>query len=198
MMLMIMLTMMLKDGDDDGNDDSFDSADKHLTHLSQGVDYHLTQRSKQKMYDVGNKDDDDNCDVEDSVASDVEDGGDDSVDDGVDDGVGNDIDDGGDSADKHLTHFSQGVDCHLTWRSKGNKYVVGDKDNDVDDGTDNGVDHDVKDGDDDSVKHCNDGANKHLIHLSKGFDCHLTQRRKQNQHVVGVADNDVDIDVDDD
>eukprot|EP00957_Ditylum_brightwellii_P105433 8037795-Ditylum_brightwellii.AAC.1 len=54
------------------------------------------------------------------------------------------------------SHISQGVDCHLTWRSKGNKHVVGDKD----DGVDNGVDN--------SDDNSDDSADKHLTHLSQG------------------------------
>eukprot|EP00957_Ditylum_brightwellii_P150734 11477283-Ditylum_brightwellii.AAC.1 len=62
------------------------------------------------------------------------------------------VDDSNDGAGKHLTHLSQGVDCHLTQRSKGNEHVFGDTNNDVDNG--------VEDGD--------DGADKHLTHLSQG------------------------------
>eukprot|EP00957_Ditylum_brightwellii_P199578 15214083-Ditylum_brightwellii.AAC.1 len=47
------------------------------------------------------------------------------------------VSDSDDGADKHLTHLSQGVDCHLTERSKQNEHVVGNKDNDVDNGVDN-------------------------------------------------------------
>eukprot|EP00957_Ditylum_brightwellii_P174424 13280613-Ditylum_brightwellii.AAC.1 len=54
-----------------GVGDGVDGADKHLTHLSQGVYYNLTQRSKQNKLVVCKKDDDD----------------DDGV--GVGDGVGN-------------------------------------------------------------------------------------------------------------
>eukprot|EP00957_Ditylum_brightwellii_P019511 1472057-Ditylum_brightwellii.AAC.1 len=43
------------------------------------------------------------------------------------------VDGGVVGADKHLTHLSQAVSCHLTWRSKQNKHVVCNKDNDVDD-----------------------------------------------------------------
>eukprot|EP00957_Ditylum_brightwellii_P001109 88230-Ditylum_brightwellii.AAC.1 len=55
------------------------------------------------------------------------------------------VDDSVDSAEKHLTYLSQGVDCHLTWRSKQNGHVVGNKDDDVDDDVDNGVDDSVED-----------------------------------------------------
>eukprot|EP00957_Ditylum_brightwellii_P125257 9548046-Ditylum_brightwellii.AAC.1 len=44
------------------------------------------------------------------------------------------VDDSVDGADKHLTHLSQWVDCHLMERSKQNKHVVGNKDNGVDNG----------------------------------------------------------------
>eukprot|EP00957_Ditylum_brightwellii_P092276 7025571-Ditylum_brightwellii.AAC.1 len=66
------------------------------------------ERSKQNKHVAGNKDD----------------GADNSVDDSVDNSVGN-SDNG---ADKHLTHFSQAVDCHSTERSKQNEHVVGNKD----------------------------------------------------------------------
>eukprot|EP00957_Ditylum_brightwellii_P014889 1123176-Ditylum_brightwellii.AAC.1 len=46
------------------------------------------------------------------------------------------VDNSDDGANKHLTHLSQAVDCHLTERSKRNKHVVGNKDNGVDDGVD--------------------------------------------------------------
>eukprot|EP00957_Ditylum_brightwellii_P004841 368712-Ditylum_brightwellii.AAC.1 len=40
-----------------GVDNSDDSTDKHLMHLSQGVDCHVIERSKQNKCVVGNKDD---------------------------------------------------------------------------------------------------------------------------------------------
>eukprot|EP00957_Ditylum_brightwellii_P196838 14997376-Ditylum_brightwellii.AAC.1 len=64
-----------------GVDDSDDSADKHLTQLSQAVGCHLTERSKQNEHAVGNKDD---C-VDDGVDDGVDEGVDDSVDDSVGD-----------------------------------------------------------------------------------------------------------------
>eukprot|EP00957_Ditylum_brightwellii_P039347 2976398-Ditylum_brightwellii.AAC.1 len=73
-----------------GVDNRDDSGDEHLTHLVQGADCHLTERSKQNTCVDGNKDD----------------GDDDSVD---------NRDDGG---DKHLTHLSQVVDCCLMERGK--------------------------------------------------------------------------------
>eukprot|EP00957_Ditylum_brightwellii_P109549 8354869-Ditylum_brightwellii.AAC.1 len=67
-------------------------------------------------------------------------------------------------------------------RSKQNKHVVCNKDddidNDIDDGVDNGDDDSIDNGDDDSV----DGADKHLAHLSQTADCCLTERSKQNKH----------------
>eukprot|EP00957_Ditylum_brightwellii_P131693 10044447-Ditylum_brightwellii.AAC.1 len=122
-----------------GADDSDDGADKHLTHLSQAIDCHLTERSKQNEHVVGNKDN--------------------GVDDGVDDGVNNNVDNSDDGANKHLTYLSQVVDCHLTEISKQNERVVGNKDNGVDNGDNNG--------DDNNVDNSDDGANKHLIHLSQ-------------------------------
>eukprot|EP00957_Ditylum_brightwellii_P079029 6010584-Ditylum_brightwellii.AAC.1 len=61
-------------------------------------------------------------------------------------------------------------------RSKRNEHVVCNKDDDVEDG--------VEDGD--------NGAGKHLTHLSQVADCCLMERRKQNEHVVCNKDNDVD------
>eukprot|EP00957_Ditylum_brightwellii_P182484 13900892-Ditylum_brightwellii.AAC.1 len=57
-----------------------------------------------------------------------------------------DVDDSDDGVGKHLTHLSQGVDCHLMEISKQNKRVVGDKDDDVDDGVDIGDDDSVDNG----------------------------------------------------
>eukprot|EP00957_Ditylum_brightwellii_P212165 15367038-Ditylum_brightwellii.AAC.1 len=71
------------------------------------------------------------------------------------------VEDGVDSADKHLTHFSQGVDCHLTWKSKQNKHVVGNKDNDGDNSIQDGDYESVEDGVNDSY----DTADKLLKHL---------------------------------
>eukprot|EP00957_Ditylum_brightwellii_P044222 3355598-Ditylum_brightwellii.AAC.1 len=45
--------------------------------------------------------------------------------------------DSADGADKHPTHLSQAVDCHLTERIKQHKHVVGNKDDGVDDSVDN-------------------------------------------------------------
>eukprot|EP00957_Ditylum_brightwellii_P001290 101419-Ditylum_brightwellii.AAC.1 len=78
-------------------------------------------------------------------------------------------------------------------RSKQNKYVVCNEYDDVDDDVDNGVDN----GDNDSVNDGDDGADKHLTHLSQAADCCLAERSKQNKHVVCNKDNGVDDDVDD-
>eukprot|EP00957_Ditylum_brightwellii_P090387 6883146-Ditylum_brightwellii.AAC.1 len=53
--------------------------DMHLTHLSQGVDYHLTQRDKQNKHVVGDKNDDVDNDFDNGVVECVDDGDDDSV-----------------------------------------------------------------------------------------------------------------------
>eukprot|EP00957_Ditylum_brightwellii_P001154 90786-Ditylum_brightwellii.AAC.1 len=84
-------------------------------------------------------------------------------------------------------------------RSKQNKHVVCDKDDDVDDSVDDGVnngDNDSVDNGDDGVDYGADGANKHLAHLSQAADCCLTERSNQNEHVVCNKDNDVDNGVD--
>eukprot|EP00957_Ditylum_brightwellii_P064258 4876550-Ditylum_brightwellii.AAC.1 len=47
------------------------------------------------------------------------------------------------------------------------------------------------------VDDSDNGADKHLTHLSQGVGCHFTQRSKQNSLVVGKKDNDVDDGVDD-
>eukprot|EP00957_Ditylum_brightwellii_P195636 14906862-Ditylum_brightwellii.AAC.1 len=60
-------------------------------------------------------------------------------------------------------------------RSKQNKHLVYNEDNDVDDGIDNG--------DNDSVDTGVEGADKHLAHLSQVADCCLTERSKQNKHL---------------
>eukprot|EP00957_Ditylum_brightwellii_P148713 11322402-Ditylum_brightwellii.AAC.1 len=50
------------------------------------------------------------------------------------------VDNSDDSAEKHFTHISQVVDCHLMERNKQNKHVIGDKDDGVDDSVNNNVD----------------------------------------------------------
>jgi hypothetical protein len=105
----------------------------------------------------------------------VDDGVDNGVDNSVDDSVDDNVDNSDDGADKHLTHLSQVVDCCLMKRSKQNKHVVGNKDNGVDGADDDSVDN--------GVDNSNDGADKQLIHLSQGVDCHLTQRSDPNRCV---------------
>eukprot|EP00957_Ditylum_brightwellii_P094620 7206150-Ditylum_brightwellii.AAC.1 len=81
-------------------------------------------------------------------------------------------------------------------RSKEYKHVVCIKDNDVDNVV-NIVDDDSDEfGNDDGVNDGVDGANMHLISLSQAADCCLTERSKQNKHVVCNEDNNVDDDSD--
>eukprot|EP00957_Ditylum_brightwellii_P131106 10000384-Ditylum_brightwellii.AAC.1 len=88
------------------------------SHISQkGFDCHLTGRNKGNKHFVGDKDNDVDDGVEDGVEC-VDDG---NVENGVDNGDDDGDDDGYDNADKHLTHPSQGVDFHLTGRSKQKK-----------------------------------------------------------------------------
>eukprot|EP00957_Ditylum_brightwellii_P115274 8790218-Ditylum_brightwellii.AAC.1 len=94
------------------------------------------------------------------------------VDDDNGDGVGDSVDCSDDSANKHLTHPSQAVDCYLAKRSKQIKCVDGDKDDGVDDS--------------------DDGGDKHLTHFSQLVDCHLMERSKQIRCVDGNKDNGVD------
>eukprot|EP00957_Ditylum_brightwellii_P027717 2094848-Ditylum_brightwellii.AAC.1 len=47
------------------------------------------------------------------------------------------------------------------------------------------------------VDNSDDGADKHLTHLSQVVNCQLTWSSKQSKHVVCNKDNDVDDDVDD-
>eukprot|EP00957_Ditylum_brightwellii_P187932 14308497-Ditylum_brightwellii.AAC.1 len=56
-------------------------------------------------------------------------------------------------------------------RSMQNEPVVGNKDNGVDNGAD------------DSIGDSDDGANKHLTHLSQMVDCCLMERSMQNERV---------------
>eukprot|EP00957_Ditylum_brightwellii_P119368 9106827-Ditylum_brightwellii.AAC.1 len=147
--------------------DSDDGADKHLIHLSQGFDCHLTRENDDVDDGIDNGDDDG---IDNSV--------DNSVDNGVDNGVDNSVEHGDDDSVEH------GVEDD-------------DVEDEVDDGVDDGVDNSVEDGDDDNVEDGVDGADKHLTHLSQGVDCHLTRRSKQNKHAVGNKDNDVENDVED-
>eukprot|EP00957_Ditylum_brightwellii_P073560 5589480-Ditylum_brightwellii.AAC.1 len=103
-----------------GVDKGAEGAEKHIVHLSQAADCRQAKISEQKEHLVSNEDDDaDNGDVN---------GDDDSVGNGADDGA----DDGAEGAKKHLTHVSQVADCCLADRSKQNKHLVWDKDEDVD------------------------------------------------------------------
>eukprot|EP00957_Ditylum_brightwellii_P082715 6289752-Ditylum_brightwellii.AAC.1 len=81
-------------------------------------------------------------------------------------------------------------------RSKLNKHVVCNEDDDVDNDVDNGNDDSVEDGDDDGVDNGVDGVDKDLTHLSQAGDCCLMERSKLNKHVVYNKDNDVDNGVD--
>eukprot|EP00957_Ditylum_brightwellii_P207781 15354495-Ditylum_brightwellii.AAC.1 len=76
----------------------------------------------------------------------VKDGVEKSVDNDVDDGDDDCVDDSDRGADKHLTNLSQGVDFHLTWRSKQNKHFSGDKDNYVNNGNKGNDDISFEDG----------------------------------------------------
>eukprot|EP00957_Ditylum_brightwellii_P032343 2450252-Ditylum_brightwellii.AAC.1 len=88
-------------------------------------------------------------------------------------------------------------------RSKQNKHVVCNKNNDdvdddVEDIDNNDVDDDdgVDNGDYASVNNKgvdngDDSADKHLTHLSQAADCCLMEGSKQNKHVVCDKDNDV-------
>eukprot|EP00957_Ditylum_brightwellii_P069336 5263765-Ditylum_brightwellii.AAC.1 len=60
---------------------------------------------------------------------------------GVD--IGDGVDNSDDSADKHLSHLSQAVDCCLTEKSDSNRCV-----NDCKEGVDNNDDGSVDDSDD--------------------------------------------------
>eukprot|EP00957_Ditylum_brightwellii_P047989 3644363-Ditylum_brightwellii.AAC.1 len=186
-----------------GVDDSVDSGDKNLTHLTQSVDCCLKCK-----FNWCKKDDEcadghfNGCldDCFDRCVGHVNDGKEDGADDSVD------------SGDKHLTHFTQAVDCCLM-RMEGNACGLnaiisrsvlfgsanstGTKEDDecadghfngcVDDCFDRCVGHvnDCKeDGADDSV----DSGDKHLTHLTQfenndnlgGCDKHLTHVVKKN------------------
>eukprot|EP00957_Ditylum_brightwellii_P060567 4598901-Ditylum_brightwellii.AAC.1 len=91
------------------------------------------EREKQNKHGVCNKDN--NCDNDVDIDSD---NGDDSVD--------NDDDGSDDGAAKHLTHLSQAADYCLIGRSKQNKHVICNKDNDVDYGDNDSVDNGDGDG----------------------------------------------------
>eukprot|EP00957_Ditylum_brightwellii_P059571 4523436-Ditylum_brightwellii.AAC.1 len=61
------------------------------------------------------------------------------VDENVDDSFDDSVENSDDSADKHLTHPSQVIDCCQMERSKQIKSVVGNKDNGVDNSDENSV-----------------------------------------------------------
>eukprot|EP00957_Ditylum_brightwellii_P155112 11807782-Ditylum_brightwellii.AAC.1 len=73
-------------------------------------------------------------------------------------------------------------------RSKQNECVVGNKDNGVDDNDDDSVDN--------SVDNIDNGADKHLVHLSQAVDCCLMERSNQNKCVIGNKDDGDDDSVD--
>eukprot|EP00957_Ditylum_brightwellii_P209746 15363024-Ditylum_brightwellii.AAC.2 len=172
---------------DDHDYNGDDGAEKHLTHLSQPANCCLMERNNQNKHVVCNKADD----VNDNIDNAVDNSDNDSVDAGVN-GYN-------DSADKHLTHLSEASDCCLMERSKQNKHVVCNEDNDVDNDVDNGVDNgdnDSVENGNDSVDDCDDGAYKHFTHLSQPADCCLIERSKQNQQSVCNKADDVDNGVD--
>eukprot|EP00957_Ditylum_brightwellii_P062264 4724924-Ditylum_brightwellii.AAC.1 len=74
------------------------------------------------------------------------------------------VDDSVDRGDKHLTHLTQAVGCHLKVKSKQNVCVDDNKEDSVDDSV--------------------DGGDKRLTHLTKAVDCCLNKRSKQNICVV--------------
>eukprot|EP00957_Ditylum_brightwellii_P016558 1244514-Ditylum_brightwellii.AAC.1 len=78
-------------------------------------------------------------------------------------------------------------------KSKQNKHVVCDVDNDVEDGVEDDVDNDSVD---DDVDNGSDGAERHLTHLSQAADSCLMERSEQSKHVVCDKDDDVEDDVD--
>eukprot|EP00957_Ditylum_brightwellii_P159808 12163946-Ditylum_brightwellii.AAC.1 len=79
----------------------------------------------------------------------------------------NDVDDGADGADKYLAHLSQATDCCMMERN-----------NDNDDGLDNGDNDSVDNGVDDGVDDGAEGADK-------------MERSKRNKHLVCNEDDDV-------
>eukprot|EP00957_Ditylum_brightwellii_P030882 2340089-Ditylum_brightwellii.AAC.1 len=68
-------------------------------------------------------------------------------------------------------------------RSKQNKHIVCNKDNDGDNSVNNGVDNIVEDSVEDVVDDGDDSADKHHTHLSQMTDCCLMERSKQNKHI---------------
>eukprot|EP00957_Ditylum_brightwellii_P185697 14138532-Ditylum_brightwellii.AAC.1 len=113
-------------------------------------------------------------------------------------GIEDSVEDSDDGGDKHLTHLTKSDDCCLMEKSKQNMCADDDNGYGVDDSDNvrskqktcvvgnksNGIDNSVDDSD--------DGANKHLTHLSQVDDCHLTWRSKQIKCVDGDKDYVVD------
>eukprot|EP00957_Ditylum_brightwellii_P116798 8908455-Ditylum_brightwellii.AAC.1 len=81
-------------------------------------------------------------------------------------------------------------------RSKQNKQLVSNEDNDFDNGVDNGEDDSVDDGMEDGMEDGADSADKHLAHLSQAAECCMIKRSKQNKQLVCVEDGDFDDGVD--
>eukprot|EP00957_Ditylum_brightwellii_P028818 2177283-Ditylum_brightwellii.AAC.1 len=161
----------------------------HISHKQLIV---ASQRKANNMHVVCNKDDDIDDDVYDSVCNGDDEDDNDVADDGYDgDGVDDSVDNSDDGDDKHLPHLTQAADCCLIERSKQNKHVVCNKDNDVYNGVDND-DNDSIEEEDDCVDDGNDSKDKHFTHLSHAADCFLMERNKQNKHVVCNKDNDFD------
>eukprot|EP00957_Ditylum_brightwellii_P092318 7028741-Ditylum_brightwellii.AAC.1 len=125
---------------DDDVDNGVDNGDGDSVEDVVRVDYNSfdngdDERSKKNKHIV--------CDKDDDVNNGDDDGADNSDDDSVEDGDDS-VDNGDYCDDKHLTHFSQTADCCLINKSKQDKQFVCKKDDDVDNG--------FEDGDDDSVE----------------------------------------------
>eukprot|EP00957_Ditylum_brightwellii_P102411 7806271-Ditylum_brightwellii.AAC.1 len=78
----------------------------------------------------------------------------------------------------------------------GINYAVGNKDNDDDDNTNNGVDYGNEDGNDTRVEYGVYYGDMHLTHLLQGTNCQFPRRSKQNKHIDGNKENGVDNSVD--
>eukprot|EP00957_Ditylum_brightwellii_P116142 8859948-Ditylum_brightwellii.AAC.1 len=68
-------------------------------------------------------------------------------------------------------------------RSKQNKHLVCNKDNDHDNDVDNSVGNGDNDSVDDAIENDDDGADKYLTHFSQATDCCMMERSKQNKHL---------------
>eukprot|EP00957_Ditylum_brightwellii_P120687 9205376-Ditylum_brightwellii.AAC.1 len=81
-------------------------------------------------------------------------------------------------------------------KSKQNEHVVCKKDKSVDDnvgnGVDNGFDNGVHNGVHNGVDDSDASVTKNFAHLTQAVDCSLTERSRQNKHIVGKKDNGVD------